>query len=353
MTAWNPPLFMGEELKGFQSVIDAGAADVDAALSRGLLVSYGKCLVHDVPVPLPNALTVELAFVGVTELARELSHATVGMDDSVERWRDADSQFESDAIVAGLLDLRMDAWYGAEAVERLAASAEHNAKVRLNEAGKSLEAAADAYSVALENNVDVLSTAVATPLLRNWRAMLPPRLGLFPWWLDGTLEAAALELAQEFDRTIGVFGRRKRTVVMPSARGHEPRRSRDAALRGPTAALAASASHQVVAGIEWTLPGTTLRATLYVPPRLERGDELTLRLEDASGGEAAFDAVGTVAFLNGEPLHWRLTGSAQRPEVAASWLWSGVEQLSHDRTLKLVDGATGAEWVAAREAAGG
>lgn len=344
MNAWNPPSFLGQE---FEQLRAAFSHD-DAVAARGLLVAYGKCIVHDAPVGEPAAISPATAISGAADLTREIEAATAGIGASVDRWRDADSQFESDAIVVGLLELRMDAWYAAEALERLAERADGDAGVRLETATTALDAAAHAYSVALEDNVDVLATVAGTPVLRNWRSMLPARHDPLPWWLDGTLEAAALELGREFDRSIGVWSPRESVAPIPITREHEVARASDASLRRASAALAAYAPNLTMNSIEWTLPGTPLRATLYhLTSGLKAGEPLLLELADTTGGDAAYDAVGSVSFLNGSPLHWRLTGSVDQPEVTASWAWGGEGQLSDARTLQLLDGGTGAEWTRA------
>ncbi|MFM8577874.1 MAG: hypothetical protein ACKOCN_03600, partial [Planctomycetaceae bacterium] len=235
MNAWNPPSFLGQEFEQLQ----AAFSHDDAAAVRGLLVAYGKCIVHDGPIGEPAAISPATAISGAADLTREIEAATVGIGASVDRWRDADSQFESDAIVVGLLELRMDAWYAAEALERLAERAGVDDRAQLEAATTALDAAAHGYSVALEDNVDVLATGAGTPLLRNWRAMLPPRHDPLPWWLDGTLEAATLELGREFDGSIGAWRPRHLVESIPITRAHEVARASDASLRRASAALAA------------------------------------------------------------------------------------------------------------------
>lgn len=340
MNAWNPPSFFGEELTRLQAA--AGSGIEDAAMARALLVAYGRCLVHDVPVGEPTVLTPDVAMLGAADITQEIEGETVGIGATVNRWRDADSQFESDAIIAGLLQLRMDAWYAAEALEQRADRLVFDLRARLEAATTSLDVAAHAYSQTLGENVDILSTAVGTPLLRNMRAMLPARHDPLPWWLDGTLEAAAIELGHEFDRSIGAWRPRQRSETIPIELRRDAMRASDTSLRRAAPSLAAHAPNQIMNSIEWMLPGTPLRATLYhVTSGLKAGQPLQVELQDTTGGDAAFDAVGSVSFLNGDPLHWRLVGSAERPVVAASW---GGE-LSEGRTLQLLDGATGAEWV--------
>jgi hypothetical protein len=345
MTAWMPPSFFSDDLRQLQSA--TGAPPNDAAQARSLLVAFGRCVVHDVPVDRPVGVSAEVAVLGAVAFTNELKQATSDGDASVRCWHDADSQFESDAVVAGLLELRMDAWYAAEALERLVEDSDSAAAVRLRTTLHSLDAAAHAYDVMLEENQDVLATSAGTPLLRNWRAMLPERHDPLPWWLDGTLEAAAMELHSEFEAAAGVFRRRRRADVIPFDRSVPVARASDMALRRASAALAASASQNIVVGLEWTLPGTPLKATLYVPPTLKNDGVLWLTLVDAAGGNAAFESVGCISFLNGNPVHWRLTGSSQRPEVTASLYWSGASQLTNEGSLRLVDGMTGTEWVAA------
>lgn len=348
MNAWNPPLFLRDDLGRLAASARPGA---DAAsLSRGLLVGYGRCVVHDVPAQPPPALTPDAALVGATALTREVEQAAADIEASLARWHDAGSRAGSAAVVAGLLELRMDAWYGAEALERLAATAGGDQAGRLRAAVKPLDAAAHAYSAALEDNVDVLSTAAATPLLRNWRAMLPPRLDRYeplPWWLDGTLEVAALKLAREFDSSPAGRGDRPDAAPMPRPPEDRAAALRDDPLRRASVALAAAGTGRGVTALHWTLPGTSLHATMYVPPTLAGVDHLTLELEDAAGGTAAIDAVGTLSLLNGIPVCWSLGGTADRPTVVATWPWTGAEQLSADGMMALVDAQSGLEWTAA------
>jgi hypothetical protein len=152
MNAWSPPSFLADELERLQ----VGSGFGDPAVARGLLVVYGKCVVHDVSVGQPTVLTPDVAIPGAVDLTREIEAGAAGIGAAVERWRDADSQFESDAIVAGLLELRMDAWYAAEAMERLAEGCKKDARGRLEAATTALDAAANAYSQSLEDNLDVL-----------------------------------------------------------------------------------------------------------------------------------------------------------------------------------------------------
>lgn len=332
-----PPLFFRE---AFDRLLEELPAQRGLPpLAQALLVAHGRCIVHDVTPDTLPPLPLDVAVTGGKTLALEIEAAAADVPDAAARWDAADGGPEGDAIVAGLLEARMEAWYGAESLEAAERGAAPDESAVLASALERLDAAARAFDVGLEAHLDILSAVVGTPLLRNWRAMLPDRHEWLPWWLDGTLEATALRLEQDLESAPRHRGRQRG----PSPRPMLANRCDDMPLRHAAAALAAEASGRGVRTIGWRSPDSTLRVTMYVPPRISAGDLLHAELMDGAGNDVPWRAVGTVFFLNGLPLHWRL-GGGTRAEVVASWSWQGQSQLADDRRLKLVEAATGLEW---------
>lgn len=343
MNAWKPPQFIREE---YEWLAEQPVAASDPAAARAVLVSYGRCVIHgleDVTAPSPA-----VAGLGAETFSADLVTETEAVPDAIEAWMQADDNAVAEDIVVGLLDLRMQAWATAEGLERIAKTA-GEAAAEILESVAAVDAAARNFDRKLEEHLDVLSTVVDTPLLKNWRAMLPPATGYesLPWWLDGTLEREAIQGESEFAAMAGLFNREKSAEVgrvQPAAARHG-----DELLRNLTRALAAAPAADEVQALRWTLPGTPLRATLIIPPDCVSAgrDHLTLDLEDTTGGDAAFAAVGSLSLLNDIPVCWSLGGSSTQPDVRAAWPWTGdASGLAEDGALRLVDAATGTEWVA-------
>lgn len=345
MTAWKAPQFILDE---YEWLGEQRVAAADPSTARTVVVGFGRCVVHGLGDEVPQP-SVAVAVPGAETFLADLEREITAVPAAMTRWQDADDSDEAEDIVVGLLELRMECWYAAEGLERVAETA-GEAAAPLRELIVAIDTSTRKYDERLEENLDVLSTIVDTLLLKNWRAMLPPMVDAYeplPWWLDGTLELEAIRDERQFVGIAGILKRSERDEVLPATR--VATRHQDDILRGTVAALAAAPAAGDLQALSWTLPGTPLRATLMIPPDLSAGggDSLTLDLEDTTGGNAALVAVGSLAVLNGVPICWSLGGSAAQPDVRAVWPWTGeVSALTENRTLSLIEAATGVEWVA-------
>ena len=315
-------------------------------VAKRALVCLGECIVTQAynggaqPPPLPP----EIALAGADEVVADASTAAAAAQRLEQSWDLANTQDECDGLTSGLLQARIEAWYATDALDYLADTSESPAQAKLLQAAASLHQVTRAFDKVLVQHLDILSTLVATPWLRIWRQELPTTREL-PWWLDGTLEAEAIRIGRESDLEPRLaLPRRLASAVIQSSDVVPVRRHRDDALRLAVTALAAAAPADApMQTITWTLPGSSLTATLYVPSRIADGDQLSMHLGDGGDGSAN-QKVGSIVFLNGRPACWRLSRDVSGDFVTASWSWDDIRDLSQSRELTLQDGQTGAEW---------
>jgi len=326
------------------------AGPSDAVSPKDALVALGECIVMDAyeasePPPFPAA---EVALKGASAVIAGVSAATASAEKLEKAWDHATTQSECDELTSGLLRVRMEAWYAMEAIDSLADAATGESRSRLLQSASDIDESTRAFDKAILNHLDILSTLVETPWLRKWRQELPSRHEPLPWWLDGTLESEAIRVAQDSDREPSVGLPRVKSSPRSAAGEIVPiRRHRDDVLRHAVTALAAAASAGTpMQTIEWTLPGSSLTATLYVPARMTEEDQLSMHLSDGGDGSASH-AVGTIVFLNGRAACWRLSRDVTGDFITASWAWDEFRDLSQSRELILQDGQTGVEWIRA------
>lgn len=314
---------------------------------KDALIAFGECIVMDAydSSDSPPHLSAAVALEGANAVITGVSAATASAERIENAWDRATIQSECDELTLGLLRARMEAWYAMEAIDCLAETAEGDVKRRLIQSAEAIDEVTEAYDDVLVEHLDILSTLVATPCLRQWRQELPLRHESLPWWLDGTLEAEAIRIGRESDREPRLMLPRGRASAVIKASDVVPvRRHRDDALRLAVTALAAAAPADTpMKTIAWTLPGSTLTATLYVPSRIADGDQLSMHLGDGGDGSAS-QAVGSIVFLNGRPACWRLSRDVSGDFITASWSWDEIRDLSQNRELTLQDGQTGVEW---------
>ena len=317
-----------------------------AVFAKDALVSLGECIVTDVydRGELPPPLPPEIALKGAGEVEAGASTAVAAAQRLDQSWDLANTQESCDGLTSVLLRARIEAWYATESLDYLADVYQPPAKGKLLQAAASLDQAARAFDKLLVQHLDILSTLVATPWLRIWRQELPTTREL-PWWLDGTLEAEAIRIGRESDLEPRLaLPCRLASVVIQSSDVVPVRRHRDDALRLAVTALAAAAPADTpMQTIAWTLPGSSLTATLYVSSRVAEGEQLSMHLGDGGDGSAS-QAVGSIVFLNGRPACWRLSRDVSGDFITASWSWDEIRDLSQSRELTLQDGQTGAEW---------
>ncbi len=326
-------------------------AGPNAAVSpKDALVALGECIVMDAydAGETPPLFSAEIALEGANAVMAGVSAATARAKSLEKVWDCVTTQAECDEVTSGLLRVRMEAWYAIEALDCLADTSVGDVRRRLLGTAEAIDDDTETYDDVLVEHLDILSTLVATPWLRQWRQELPPKHEPLPWWLDGTLEAEAIRIGRESDREPRLaLPRGSASAVIAASDALPIRRHRDDVLRHAVTALAAAApAGTPMQTIVWTLPGSSLTATLYVPARMTEVDQLSMHLSDGGDGSASH-AVGTIVFLNGRAACWRLSRDVTGDFITASWAWDEFHDLSQSRELILQDGQTGVEWIRA------
>jgi hypothetical protein len=322
----------------------------DSVSPKDALVALGECIVMDAyeASEQPPFLAAEVALEGARAVIADVSAATASAENLEKAWDRVTTQSECDELTSELVRVRMEAWYAMEAIDSLADAATGESRSGLLQSAAEIDESTRAFDKALLNHLDILSTLVETPWLRKWRQELPPRHEPLPWWMDGTLEAEAIRIGRESDREPRLALPRGSAYAVITASDALPiRRHRDDVLRHAVTALAAAASAGTpMQTIVWTLPGSSLTATLYVPARMTEEDQLSMHLSDGGDGSASH-AVGTIVFLNGRAACWRLSRDVTGDFITASWAWDDFHDLSQSRELILQDGQSGVEWIRA------
>ena len=177
------------------SGLDGPGTEAPAAAYR-LAVALGRCRLAGVAVddlcgPLPAAVAAAAAdelcvrLAGWTDDARRLS----------ERWDQAADLPAAEALSLSLLAARLEAWAAWVAIDESCQAAVERGEANLDSTAAVLDRvldALDAFDRELQAQRNLLAVAAETGLLAGWRAALAqPYRAVLPWWLDGTLEAAA------------------------------------------------------------------------------------------------------------------------------------------------------------------
>ena len=243
----------------------------------------------------PDRLAIPAA-----ERLRVLIEASIADAQSLpERW-DAAAAEEAGDLVADLLEARMDSW---AAIETLQAAGEIPC---LSGGLEAIEASLDRFDVVLAERADFLATLAHTQLLANWRLSLAdPYRNPFPWWLDGILEATAIDV----DHAIVSMERQ----LFSTSDGIEKSADRFAAIRNriaPAFSLAAdiaptgaTLAHLLV----WHSSDGNFTARLLPPPGPRRGGRLVMEFLPLSEGADMARLRGCVAVFGsrGLPIEWR------------------------------------------------
>jgi len=217
-----------------------------------------------------------------------------------ERWDAASAEQASD-LVADLLEARMDSWAALETL-RAAGSIPG-----LSAAVEAIETSLGRFDTALSERADFLATLAHTQLLANWRlALAAPHRDPFPWWLDGILEATAVDV----DRAIRSMERE----LFGPREGVVERVDRFAAVRdriAPACALAADvppSGPTLAPLLVWHSPDGQFTARLLPPPGgLARGGRLVVEFLPHADDADTTRLRGCVAVLGGRglPIDWR------------------------------------------------
>lgn len=204
---------------------------------------------------------------------------------------------EADALVARLLQARMDAW---AATAELVAAVDGLDDAAVAAAFEDFEDAVDRFDRKLAGRADLLATLVGTAVLDGWRQQLAlAHNDPLPWWLDGRLEARAEAMVRSVDRlarkSASADGRHEPAAgTLPS--GHPLAAVRPVFVQ--EYAAAAEAGHSVEARqFRWRDAGGDFLAALLPPPRRAANPQAAIVEFTTVAGNPATNLVGRVAVL--------------------------------------------------------
>lgn len=188
-----------------EAILTHQGVDLDSIDSQQsawtLVVAMGRCKLFGIPLPqdciLPQEALVQIgtkALLFAKEHLAELARQAENLD---EQWSER-SSFEKDDLCCSLLEARMNVHGASMFIHEIWQEA-----IGMNplpEKFLSLDFQEsewiDNLDEKMQEEVETLSTIVDLPMLENWRKRMVGGEfeGLFPWWLDGTLEKVAEEL---------------------------------------------------------------------------------------------------------------------------------------------------------------
>jgi hypothetical protein len=258
-------------------------AALQVAFALGYCRLYGVAIEED----LDGVLPAQTALAAATALHQRLAEMArlVGEGDEPEREREGSAVLltEDEEFFLDLLEGRMDAWAAFTAIEEalqdcLAAPAAEADPLedQLDKAVDLLVEAAADLDERMCRQVKRLAVAADTNLLDNWRALLAePWREPWPWWLDGTLEAAHKANLEEAFATMPDPAEWRRRVGRVKARRGYPR-SVYPRIERPELAAAEGAAEAPRLGrsLRWISPDGVWTATLdlltWSTPDLEK-----------------------------------------------------------------------------------
>ena len=243
----------------------------------------------------------------------------------------------------------MEAWAAFVAIDE----AYHDCKLAREPVAAQFESALDRLLDALDrfddvlqepDNLALLSLLTGTQLLKNWKQLLAGHYReVFPWWLDGTLEAAERRIERELQLPVQPQIQ-DRPVPLPLygppqllsvgyllASGAET----DAASTQPARPFASSR--------HWASPDGTLKASLRSPALAKRGQQVALEFVHVDSSPAV-ELQGESVLLAGEASRIDENGIA-RFDLAS--LQAKLGEPGGKLVLKISDGAV--EWPVASD----
>lgn len=206
---------------------------------------------------------------------------------------------DADALVARLLQTRMDAW---AANAELVAAIDGSDDAAGIEALEGFEDALDRFDRKLAGREDLLATLVGTGVLDGWRRQLAAAYGdPLPWWLDGRLEARAEAMARRVDRLArkrdsAAVKRGPAAVPLPS--GHPLAAVRPVFVQEYAAAAEAGPAVEA-RQFRWRDTDGEFLAALLPPPRRTALPEAAVVEFTTVAGNPAAELLGRVAILGG------------------------------------------------------
>jgi hypothetical protein len=184
------PLFLRYELAtAFADY--AGAPSPATALAVAAVLGQTRLFGVDPGPELDGRLPPALAAAAVDGLEAALP----GWAEAVQKLDagyDGEWRTDGDEDCSRLLEDRMRTWGALVAVREAA-----DERPELGPLVERARAVGEAFDRWLRSQEEELSAVVGLPLLSNWKGLLaPPYRDPLPWWLDGTLEAAAARVRQ-------------------------------------------------------------------------------------------------------------------------------------------------------------
>lgn len=206
--------------------LDGSLSPETASAILLLAQTIGYCRLYTVVVQpdLDGSLPPATAISAAEILAGVLQHAMQDAEDYVERWELCTSQEEMELQACDLLRTRMHVWATFVAIDEGAVAAARDHHPDTDELERRVAELADSiqqFDTALRRDAELLTSALETRLIENWRSMLAEdyRRAL-PWWLDGTLERTASQIQQSMSvpgAAAGTLADDETLPVMPLA----------------------------------------------------------------------------------------------------------------------------------------
>lgn len=293
---WQKALVAAEKM--LERVTAAPAAETatddlaEAVIARGYARLYGGAV--------PSGQLPQVAFApAAAALTKRIEAAEREAATLPVRWRQSGAD-AAEALVARLLQARMDGWAATEelvtAAEGSAASASTTAAL------EAFEDALDRFDRRLAGQVNMLAPIAGTGVLDEWRRQLTTeQKDPLPWWLDGRLESQAEAMARWVDR-LGAqtesegAGHSDESATIPL--GHPVAAVRPVFVQ-EYAAAAAAGSQTEARQFRWRTAEGDFAAALIPPPeRRAVPQSVVVEFTTSAGGPAA-EFVGRVAFLRG------------------------------------------------------
>ncbi len=319
-----------------------------------LAVALGYCRVFGIPVPTDVDGTLPLPM--ATAAAEEAALLVTGWAEEAQtlpdRWDNAAPEI-GEALVAETVEACMASYCVMEVVSECYERALKERDPQTKELERSLDKFGEAVGeldqiLQQPEHLALLSTVCSLPLLENWRKSLAGvHREVPPWWLDGTLEAAAEQVARVVEATLpsAETWRRVREWVRREPRElATPRRHRAAAVLTipwaySVAAEATSVTPPIKEFLEWISPDGRWRARLSIPSMAR--EETPLPVEFLAGEQPAVELQGTRVRLAGVEAQIDAEGVAR-------FVWSAIRQAISDPDAELILGVgeEPIEWIA-------
>lgn len=306
---------------------------VEAAVACG----YCRLFAGEPPrVAFPDRLAIPAA-----ERLPALIEASIADAHSLpERWEAAAAE-EAGDLVADLLEARMDSWAAIETLQAAGDIPGLSGVIEL------IEASLGRFDAVLAERADFLATLAHTQLLANWRLSLAePHRNPFPWWLDGILEATAVDVDLAIDSM-------ERQLISPSDSVEKPA-DRFAAIRDRIAPAFALAADMPPTGatlaplLVWhSSDGDFTARLLPTPGGPRQGGRLVMEFLPLSEGADTARLRGCVAVFGdrGLPIEWRTIDNEDvaMVHVPASVILDAISS-GDDETHGLVVMPDGGTW---------